>query len=313
MELYIEKEFLDNFYIEYCDSYVQKKMKSIFIEYGSKSIFMDFSAPNIEDFEKLQLENEYFALMCSANIPPIPVESIKKHLFEKSNLNQTMVFMDKSQDWFDEAEKKGVLCFSFENYESKIENIEKQCNVKIDLSEGFKGWSQLNFIKLLPSNEIIVADNYILSDNQKIDDNIIPFLENIINDSTSINVNLLTKNFQVRQNTPEKVKEKVISIHEKLKRIFASKPIKFKITSTDKSSGYKIEIHDRRVLSNFYIIECGKGFNLMPHKENDSVLTSETIFDKFTYKRHNNLRKIYIGLEDHLKKIDSYNFKYYPE
>ena len=112
MELYIEKEFLYKFNKKYINKPVQKIVKEIFIEYGSKRVFVDY---NTEDFKKLEEENSFFDLISNI-IPPTSVDSINQHLFSNSDFKQTLVFANNKEDWFEKAEYNGALCFSFDNY-----------------------------------------------------------------------------------------------------------------------------------------------------------------------------------------------------
>ena len=140
MELYIEKEFLYKFNKKYINKPVQKIVKEIFIEYGSKRVFVDY---NTEDFKKLEEENSFFDLISNI-IPPTSVDSINQHLFSNSDFKQTLVFANNKEDWFEKAEYNGALCFSFDNYQEKIEEIIDKLHFEIDLSETFQGWFFLN-------------------------------------------------------------------------------------------------------------------------------------------------------------------------
>lgn len=317
MELYIEKDFLDDFYISVdTDNPTppQEILINIFKNYGEVAKFIEISIDTFEDFESLKYENKYFAYLCEYH-PPISIENIKEHFFKYSKCEQTIILTQQPQQWFEEAESRGALCLSFNDYESRIESIINKCTIKIDLSDHFVGWNKLNELKSIPNNELFISDPYVLKDssNQKIDRNLIPLLKTLFNNSRSTIVKILTSNFAVRIETPDNILENVMYIHSKLNRVFANKSVKFKVISTHKSSGYRFDFHDRIIISNFYKIESGKGFNLIPFKQSDSILSAETVFDKFTYNRMKNLRKKYIGLEDHLKKHESYHFRYYPE
>ena len=317
MELYIEKLFIDNFYLTVNlnePTTSEKILLKIFKEYGEVQKFINVVLNSSSDLEKLKLSNPLIANLYEYH-PPISISSIEDHFFNNSKCEQTIILTNKSENWFKTAEEMGALCFSMEDFELRINTIINDFDIKIDLSDQFNGWEELHSLDSLPSNEIFISDPYILTDSngQKIDNNLIPFLKVILKNSKSSIVKLLTKNIPVKLDTPENIKSKVKSIHTKLNRVFANKKVKFKTVSTNKSSNYKFEFHDRVTLSNFYKIECGKGFNLIPFKQNDSILTVDTIFDKFTYNRHRNLKKKYITLEKHLEDHNSYYFKYFPE
>ncbi|MDG4945750.1 hypothetical protein NMK71_04930 [Weeksellaceae bacterium KMM 9713] len=270
----------------------------------------------MEDLEKIKQENEIIAFKADYFVP-ISVESIKNSVFE-SNFEQELVFMNKEEDWFDEAEKKGALCFSFDNYKNKIKQIIQHHHFEIDLSEkNFPGWSILSSV--LPMNSVILNDGYILvdSDGQQIKDNLIPLLKGIFEHKRNnlCQVNILThKLFNNGLDSTENLKsdaEKKLSI---LNRAFGNYSVKFCIINNAihlSSKKYTFDFHDRQLCSNFHIIESGKGFNLIPHKVSNSQVISTTIFNLYTYKRLKNLRKIYQAyLGQMMKRDNSVTFDY---
>lgn len=312
MELYIEKLFLEDFYIDYGNDAINEIVKKMFIEYGNRKVFMDFKA---QDFEKLEDENEYFALISNI-LPAIPVDSIKDHLFIKSDFNQTIVFMYEEQEWFEDAEKKGALCFSFKNYKNKLKRLLDITKIQIDLNEGFPGWDNLKELREIPSTKTIIKDHYILSNNdgQKIENNIISLLNTILPEkSDKINIETFSKEFPLLkkfEDKPTKIKEEVKKLYIQIKEALKQNNVNHKIYSLHYENDYRY--HDRFILSNFYIIECSNGFNLMPSKEGDSKLECHSIFDKFYYKRLNNLKNRLSDYKTKLNSVES-GFKYFPE
>jgi len=310
MELYIDKEFLDNFYLDYNDKPIQEIVKKIFIEYGQKRVFVNYDAAN---FEKLENENEFFALISNI-IPPTPVNSIKEHLFSKSDFRQTIVFSNYNEEWLEDIESKGALCFCFENFEEKIKNIIDQLHFRIDLSESFTDWNFLSKFHFLDFNTITISDRYILSDkdNQKIDDNLIPVLKSFFsNKKTEIKIDILTKELNAISSSDNHKKEKAKKIINKLNRVFANSKAKFNIIMNDFPSHYVM--HDRSIATNFSLLECGKGFNLIPFKASDSEIRSETIFDKYTYNRLKNIQQKQKEYTRKLMSLNTMKFKMYPK
>ena len=105
---------------------------------------------DLDDFEHLKSENEFFALMGNT-LPPIPVESIKRNNFLIIPLfNQVLVFMIEDKPLVRKAWQKGALCFCFDDYAKRHRGIIKQFHFRIDLSEGFKGWQFLEPFRELP-------------------------------------------------------------------------------------------------------------------------------------------------------------------
>lgn len=317
MELYIEKEFLDNFYIEDKGLPIQEIVKSVFANYGSKMVFIDTPIKDVVEFEQLKKDNEIFALMCSNDKTPISVVSIKDHLFDKSKFAQTLVFVNEDKDWLEEAENRGALCFTWENYFPKIDSIILNYHKEIDLIDEFVGWQDLDKLKNLPSNEIIIDDPYILSNghNQKIKNNLFPLLKSIFNNKSSqINTILLTNTTYLDKfKRTDKILQLVKSIHRELNDHFVDFKVSFKIITTDPSHSNSFKFHDRIILTNFLKIECGIGFNLVPIKKSNSEIRIDSIFNKRTYDRMKKLKKEYKDYEFGIEKLKSLNFKYYPE
>ena len=314
MELYIEKDFIDNFFIDYDEFHIiHKIVGSIFKEYHNLTVLMNVTIENVEDLVNLKKENGFIAYLCNNNQPPIPVDSIKDDLFSKSKFEQTIVFMDEKKDWFLEAENKGVLCFSFDNFKEKINEIINNLHFNIDLSEKFYGWEVLKNFKSIRFNSISISDNYILSDKtqQKMDENVFPLLKNVFFDKENkIKISFFTKELNPISKNDKHIKEKAKKRYNKLNSAFANFDTTFSIILTDLSSGF--DFHDRIIMTNFSILESGKGFNLIPFKKSNSQIISRTIFDKYTYKRLNNLQLKYSEYLNKLNNLETLKFKMYP-
>ena len=310
MEVYVDLAFLDNFYIDYEGRKGQEILKSILTDYGDRRVFVNYA---LEDFGRLKLENEFFALMGNT-LAPIPVESLEKQLFNHSTFEQLLVFVNEEQNWFEKARQKGALCFCFKDYETAIEAIIDQLHFRIDLSKGFMGWQFLERFRDLPLNKLIVTDGYVLSDkaNQKVEENILPILKSLLQErKESIQIGIITKELNPISDKPEHIREKAKKRYDLLNRTFARLQAKFKIIMDGIENPF--DFHDRIIQTNFSLTECGKGFNLSKSKPSNSQIISETIFDKYTYdrlKNHCRMQKEYIKK---LKELDTLRFKMYPE
>lgn len=284
MELYIEKKFLDRFNEEYkIDSNNKGKnvLATILETYGEVNWFIDCEINSPEQLDIYKKENIFFASRTNY-LAPISVSSIKSHFFEKSNCDQTLIFTVESEEWFGEAEKKGALCFSYNNFDTEIERIIAVCdNLKVDLSERFIGWNFFKELKTIPKNSLTINDGYLFvehSGNKPLDQNLIPLLKNISAIQSDIKVDFFTN--YLNSNKPSDALD-LEKIKRKLNNVFKSE--------------YKLEFeyiqyhsHDRILYSNFFIIECGVGFNFNTARTSNSKITVDTIFNKFNYKRMNN-------------------------
>lgn len=316
MELYIEKEFLEDLFIETDienPTPAQNILIKIFREYGEVNKIVDFEISSAQELSELKRENLFFAYLCEY-FPPFGVKDLKAHLFEKSNFEQTLIFCHQTKDWFEHAEINGALCFSIENYQDRIKQILECINIKIDLTHGFEGWELFLPLNQIPMNEILFVDGYIFSGNTeiKINNNIIPLLKNLMPEKSGSKVSICTKVFPVQPLTIDKVTEFVKKAYLKLNSVFSDRKVKFKIISIDEALQFPRKFHDRMLISNFYKIECGLGFSLIPYHPNNSQITVDSIFDKFTYDRIKSLMKVHKEYDHHLKNLESLIFKSYP-
>lgn len=288
MELYIEKEFLDNFYLEYAEptaSSSQKIIATILKEYAEIDWFIDCEMESLKQLEFLKSENSFFKARCVYS-SPTSIKSVEKHFFEKSKCEQTLIFTQNNKEWFEKAERNGALCFSYENYQQKIENIIKQCHFKIDLSEGFQGWEKTlkSIQELMPLNKIIINDSYLLDRPEFYGNNVYPLIKAISKNKKTVKyfyTDILNKNQFFKPDT----------IYNLLKEKYPTSEIKIVHNNLD-----SLKSHDRLLYSNHCIIDCAIGFNFNPRLTSNSQIIIETIFEKYTYNR----------LRNHLKKMDNH-------
>lgn len=300
MNLFIEREFLDNFYIVFDEQKYQNVLKDLFSQYGDRNVYIDY---DIDDFPDLIKDNELFSLMGNIS-PPDPVSNIKEFLFQKTNFDQDLIFMQNEESWFKEIRSKGGLCFSFDNYENQLKEIIENLHFEIDLSNGFEGWDFLNAFDKISFNELIVTDGFILSDksNQKMDDNIIPILSSLIKDrKRTTEIKIFTRNLGPKAVTEEKINEERNKRLRLLNRLYAKYKVKFKIIIDHKGRN-PYDFHDRIIQTNYSLTECGKGFNLSKTKKSNSEIRSKTIFDIYTYKRLKNHKKMQATFIEKLNK-----------
>ncbi len=318
MELYIEKEFLDNFYLEFDEksaSEGQLILASIFKEYGEIDWFIDTPIENSEDLQSLIQNNPFFAYRASYS-PPIPVKSLKEHFLEFSSCSQTIIITENEEQWFTEAELKGALCLATSSYQERIKSILKACHMKVDLSIGFNNWDLFRFQESLPFNKIIINDNYILTDsnNQKIDKNLIPMVKSLIgeNRTKEVPIYIFTKDLKPESpGTSSQIKDALEKKHRRLNSSFANYKLNFKVVNNNLLGGQGT-LHDRVMLSNFFMVDCAKGFNLLPHTHSNSQIIVVSIFDKYTYNRLKNHNKIHQDYLNSLKSLKNINFTIYP-
>jgi hypothetical protein len=298
MELFIEKEFLEDFEIDFDQNPIKEIVKEIITSYGDKRVYINYNQNN---FAVLKVEYEFFALICNTTVP-LPVESIETSV-KKSNCLQTLVFTKKEESWHKEMESKGAWCFSFDNYQDKIKSLIDKIHFKVNLSNGFNNWNVLDFSEI-PINHLQITDGYILKDERNIKENLIPLIASFVNsEKEKITIDLLVKGIGFKTATEEKKKEFAKKQHGKLNSKF-SKLINLKIYLSNLISD--IDLHDRTVVTNFSILDSGVGFSVVGRKRSNSQMISESIFEKYTYDR---LRGLRAYQQKYINKLESDTFQ----
>ena len=319
MELYIEKDFIDNFYLEVDLNNIkpaEQILINIFKSYGDVETFMDVNYSTVEELETLKLNNPFISYLFNSR-GPISVPNIKDHFFQHSKCEQTLIFMKNEEQWFEEAEKKGAMTFSLENYSKRITGIlEWVDSLDIDIDE-FQEWDIFSYMCNIPFNMLTICDNYILvnKNNQQIDSNIIPFMQFVLQskEEQQIPIKIYTKDLNPPQpGTPEQIMERVKSNHRLLNSRLANYKVRFKILNT--AFQRNVDIHAREVINNFVIIRSGKGFNLVPPpKTSNETISADSIFNKNGYKRIKKRLNFYRSHEAYLNQMETLGFKFYPE
>lgn len=72
-------------------------------------------------------------------------------------------------------------------------------------------------------------------------------------------------------------------------------------------------MHDRVIATNFSLMDAGLGFNLLPYKTTNSQIISETIFDKYTYRRLNSLIEKQNQYIKDISEVSDDEFKMFEE
>lgn len=300
MKVYLDVAFLEAFEneVDY-DNQCYNIVFDILTKYPQVKIYSDIAYQTVDEIEQVKNKFKTLNLYLAAGNNISETNDIEATL-RQDHFDGDLVFMFKEQPWFHDANKNGILCFSINNYKEKIKTL-LSFHYKIDLSE--KGylfsWNKLRFAS--PTVQITINDNYILTDtsNQNKEKNLFKLLSEIQKTNSSLNkINIFTKIQDERQD-----KKRALTILQskvsRLKEIF----IDCEIYVVNIKDNY---FHDRYILSKFQLIECGKGFNLMPHTPSNSQIFSTTIFDFYSYKRIKNLKKAHD--EHHIKMTNDSPF-----
>jgi len=193
MDLFIEKEFAENFQIEYSPqktTAIQNIIDSIFSEYTGINWFLDAS-------EEYVIENELLFRLSDYNLNfefNVDFDKLFGNQFMPNK--QTLVLTQKPKKWFPMLKRKGVLCFCYETYEKDLNDFINATHFKVDLSDADNipvDWKIFKFLEN-NTNYLIISDPYILKDKagQKIKNNLIPLLKENLNKELNYNIFIIT-------------------------------------------------------------------------------------------------------------------------
>ena len=297
MILFIEKQFIEEFFKEY--NFDNKKanedgyniLNDILTIYSEKKIYFDCS---IDEITKQVEKNPFWRNIKNYSdfySTKGPFESFFKN---QSNFKfrQTIVLTKKqlSIDCKEYINLQGALSFSYEDFNEKICKQLEDYEFDISLTQGFS-WNLFERFNTPEINSVLIADNYILQNKE---DHLYKLLEIFFsnrNKSQKIEVVIITKPDDPKD--INKCNQQKKSIEQDLVdkyRIYID--VKLVNSNFGINSGIKndIDFHDRILYSNFSSIFCGIGFNKLKEVKDKNKkkilgrLHSESIFKIGHYK-----------------------------
>lgn len=286
MDLFVEKEFVENFEIEYDPerkSDIQQIIYAIFSQYTKVHLFTNAPIQFVAESELLS------RLTDNNTTNTFDIQFNEYFINNYIPKTQTLVLTGKSEKWFPSLIKVGVLCFSYDSYESGIRSFIKESHFRIDLSESEIFPFDWSVFKYLHNSRrfIIIVDPYILNDssNQKIQNNLVPLIKKNLNKDEEFKIFIITE-------VDDNVGKHIQLLYRELAEY------KIKIYVFNRIKGLEsIEMHDRLLYTSYVLTGSGKGFNLNLKKPINSEIVSESFFAKHTYKRlinHFDMLKAYI-------------------
>lgn len=272
MEICFEKVVLDKLNKDFlCGnlSLGQTKLLEILQSYSEVLFYTNINY-DYETFEEYKLENPLFLKIVEKSTIKY-CESIADFI-GKSEFKQSIVIdVIENHRHRDLAESKGGLYLTYENYSEKIEEITKHYSKRVDLSESVPDWNKVLNKSWLKLNELVINDNYLIDSLGNIESFIIPLIKAVKKQSAAKNIVFVT-DYLNKKNYDKEGKE------NKLRELLNTSVKIYHNTFRNFSN------HDRILYTNFLMIDCPIGFNMLKKKSN-SIITIETIFDVFTYNR----------------------------
>lgn len=259
-------------------------------------------------------------------------------LFDTSNIIKEtskggfkIFFVELANVIIEELEKKtGYVFISTENIEKEwlfinnYKNVEKLlCLPAGNDSDSFNGWEDLKFISKIPSSSIIILDKYILSNNSnnRISDNLIPLIEQILPERYEgvVNVMIISEDILSKTTNLKKAAKDILNILD-LHFNKLNPKLKFTIVHHNKAfyPSESVEMHDRYVYTNYFTIDCQRGFSLFKKGKRIIANSSVEIYFNFQHPKTKMLKTHIQGVKDYIskmKRLETYYeiFKSYPE
>lgn len=334
INVFVDKDFAWNYFeVENSSASVSEDFENKFLKSNSKKTL----------FSNFKNEEEFFATAQDNPLLEALIESIPKlELCEWNDKAEfirisasypgfKIFFIDLPDDTCQQLSfETGYLVINAGNIYAQWEKyIEKTHYKDLDLPSdsadefAFKSWDDLNFISHSPSSNIIIQDNYILSDrNARISENLLPLIEAILPVGMSKEVDILIISSIKEDGKGKPLKEKAIEIHRFLNsRLAKYKEIKLNISLVYHHKSFNPsdnpDFHDRHIYTNYYTLNCGAGFNLFQNKKRIQANSEIAINFNFQPRQMRILPrrlKSIVRYIEKLKKMDSLEgFKYYPE
>lgn len=300
MKMFIEKQFIEKLESDRA-ALLRSKLYEIITNYPQLILFTDFDY-TVDPYSNTQFETlELYKN--KGNIPPRQDSNI-----DNNWKNYSLIFTFYEKEWFAKSREEGILCFKFDDYEKAISQIIEKYSYRIDLSEEEFNWTKLHLITF--SKILRINDKYILVDKagQKIENNLFKLLKRIDVKDNIKTLEIYTKAQESNENKQFAINKLVQKLNF-LKAGFSHLVIS--VFNVDKRNEF--DFHDRMIMSEYQLVECGKGFNLIPHKKSNSNIISNTIFDLYTYKRLKNLERAHLECAKYLKNMNQFFITKYPE
>ena len=306
MDLLIEHDFFEVFMEDYFNQTKPLELEAMFASYTGIKLYTDMS----DDYILMQpilkrLRNRNKSLYS------------KEDFISKSNSGNfrglSMAFSSSdNQNWKSKFVQNGGLYFDSVTYKEKIAQIVENHQTIYLNKVGYFQWSNILPFKHLPSKGVLIADNYILSHEDKIKKNALPIIKQLGKNQNRVTIltctNSNTKRVKTENGYQEAQKKLRRSVLDEIKsnqaRIDSYKSeeninVRVQVLPFYKGilhKDHKFDLHDRRLITRYSVITVGKGFDLLPLKRkeiNDYKVTVRTLFDKEAYDDIKNFTPTY--------------------
>jgi len=226
-------------------------------------------------------------------------EQLNDNFFQK--VNPHSIFLINNKQEHEKYQKKyGMWFIAIEDIGNC--SITKK-NKKIMLSklvEKYKEWNDLLLNYKHPCNSMIISDNYILNNNDDIEENLLTILRIILPLELTKNRFHLT----IITSSIPNIKEQYNLLISKLKKIRPYN-IDLKIVIQTRTKVIEASIHDRYIITNYLCICSGHGFSVFKEKkiEKNTRLTFDFVSNSETLEEMDTLIKHYRKIEETIANV----------
>lgn len=254
MEIYIDKAFLDNFWVKYdSENDCHRNLRKFLTKAAFGKVFLDFAYSNKEEYLQALDKNVFLEELISVK-SVIPDSSFKIHLLNSSfyeNGSASKYFFIEDIDTQIVENNFGCIAINSNNLEkssflfswfllpvSKRRRIPDSWNFLIDFKH--------------PCNSMVLTDNYLFDYNsEEMNKNLISFLKKLLPNNLSIPFHLTIIGKDTKKNID--IAAKKIEIETALKAVFN---YEIYITIIPEP------IHDRNIFTNYMWIYSGIGLSI---------------------------------------------------
>lgn len=298
MRIYVEKEFMNHFV-----SLQNKRSKGIDILW---SIIRDYAEVvwvfneevKYEDFEQWEVANSFISTVSSKGSNAIEFNKNFVDEINKGTKSVQILLSNKMENWHGDT-IPNLLVFYIENFQKKLEDIAAKLSFRFIADENYH-WNEMKNLKISTIDEIAITDKYILDkflktkEIKKLDQNFI-FLLNKLLASKDMKIKLFIKSTDADFGKFKELKEKLEIMARYTKKSFSEK-LSMQIINAELDRDF--DFHDRNIITNFYILKAGKGFERIKNKKVNTEVECYSFLEKWGYDLIRHRKKMMKEYED---------------
>ncbi|KIA89603.1 hypothetical protein [Kaistella jeonii] len=298
MRVYVEKEFMNHFV-----SLQNKRSKGIDILW---SIIRDYAEVvwvfneevKYDDFERWEVTNSFITTVSSKGSNSIEFNKNFKQEIEQDTQSLQIILSNKMENWHKDS-IPNLLVFYIEDFEKQLEDIVAKFSFRFIADENYH-WNGIENLRSSLINEITITDKYIIDkflqtkEIRNLDQNFIFLLRKIV-ENQSFRIKLYIKSKDADFGRLKELQEKLEIMSRHTKDSFSEK-LSLQIINAELDADF--DFHDRNIITNFYILKTGKGFERIKDKKVNTEVECYSFLEKWGYDLIRHRKKMMKEYED---------------